>query len=71
MKNNIVELVGRDLLGGAGAGKKREVFVEFRETGGKAFERDFASFTYCTAYRSLLPRKGVNRRGINQVNTLG
>ena len=65
MKDNLIKLFGGDLLGDARAGTKRWVVAEFRETGGKAFEKYFARFTHCAAHcaahRALLLGNGINQ----------
>ena len=34
--------------------------VDFRDMGGKEFEKDFTRFAHCTAHRAFLLGKGVN-----------
>ena len=62
MKENLIEFFGGHLFGGAQSKKKREVVVEFCETGSKAFVKYFARFTHCMAHRALLLGKCVNNK---------
>ena len=57
----LINAFSKHILGGNGSVEKMEVVVKFRETGGKALERDVSMFTHFTDHRAILIGKGVDK----------